>query len=105
MMAKPRSRLTTFFDANFREMITPQIISLIYILAIVGSVAFVIVQIVAGFGRSNGTGVVMLLMSPLILAFGLLGIRICMELLIVVFRVERHLRELSRIAQQQPHTD
>ena len=105
MLAQSRSRLATLFDTRFADLVTPQIVALMYILAIVGDIMFVTMHVVVGFSQSTGAGVLMLLLSPLVFAIGLLAIRIGLELIIVVFRVERHLSELSRIARQQPHTD
>ena len=104
-MANIRTRAAKLFDTGFQELITPEVIKLVYILAIAAYAVFVVVLVVAGFVESVGGGVLMLLLSPLLVALGFLAIRVCLEVLIVFFRLERHLRELSRIGQQQPHSE
>jgi len=104
-MAKIRNRAAKLLDTGFQELITPDLIKVAYVLGVVACIVLVVAQIVGGFAESVGGGVLMLLLSPLIFALGLLAIRVSLEVLIVFFRLERHLRELSRIAQQQPHNE
>jgi hypothetical protein len=104
-MAKIRDRAAKLFDTGFQELITPDLIKVAYVLGIAAYVVFVVVLVVGGFGESIGAGVLMLVLSPLIFALGFLAIRVCLEVLIVFFRLEGHLRELSRIAQKQPHSE
>jgi len=102
-MAHIRNRAAKLLDTGFQELIAPELIKVVYILGVVAYAVFVVVLVVGAFEESIGAGVLMLLLSPLHFALGFLAIRVCLEVLIVLFRMERHLGELSRIAQQQPH--
>ena len=104
-MAQIRKHATKLLDTGFHDLITPDLIKVVYILGVVAYAVFVIVLVVGGFEESMGAGILMLVLSPLHFGLGFLTIRVCLEVLIVLFRMERHLRELSRIAQQQPHNE
>ena len=82
--------LSGLFDLKFDKLITPRVISIIYVIAIILVGLVAIAMIIAGFTESVGQGLVLLILSPLVFLLYVLIVRIWLELVIVVFRIERN---------------
>lgn len=77
---------------SFRKMITPIIIQIIFWLGVLIAIIFGIVSIVYGVIRSD---VATLLYGLLVLILGPLVVRIYCEILILFFRINETLTEIS----------
>jgi hypothetical protein len=101
-MEPPPGVFATLFDFSFNEFVTTRLIKFLYalgmIVAAVGSLGFV----VRGFASSIGTGFVCLLVSPMAFLLYVLLIRIWLEVLIVIFRIAEHLREIENQGRKTP---
>ena len=93
-MESKKSFLAGLFDLSFSEFVTIKVIKVIYFLLIVLSAIYAIVFIGAGFGQSGGAGFVALILSPLVFLLAVLYFRICMELVIVIFRIGENTTKL-----------
>ena len=82
--------LSGLFDLKFDKLITPRVISIIYVIAIILAGLVAIAMIVSGFAQSAGQGLVLLILSPLVFLLYVLAARIYLELVIVIFRIERN---------------
>lgn len=78
--------LTSLSDLSFKDLITPRIIKLLYVLGSFVSLFFVIIQVADAFHASDGRGVWALFFSPILLLFYLLMIRVFLETITVAFR-------------------
>ena len=77
---------------SFRKMITPIIIQILFWLGVIIAVIFGIVSIVYGVIRSDVTT---LLYGLLVLILGPVAVRIYCEILILFFRINETLTEIS----------
>ena len=85
---KKGSYLQALFDFSFNHFFTPKIIKLLYGLSIFSAGLIAILFIIFGFSTSTGFGIFALLVgAPLIFLLAAIYSRICLELMIAVFRI------------------
>jgi hypothetical protein len=88
--------LGSMFDWSFTCFITPKIIRLVYLLAIVGLAIVSVVMIVKAFGVSQGQGVVTLIVfAPLYFVIMVILTRIWLELIMIIFRIGEDVAKLA----------
>ena len=87
---------------TFKKMITPTMIQIIFWIGIIVCVIGGIVGIVVGAVRNTATGV---LYGLVVLIVGPLAVRIYCELLILVFRINDTLTEISNKMDRQQSDD
>lgn len=71
--------MNSFFDFSFTKFITPKIIGIIYFIAFVVAGLVSLGVIASSFGQGFGTGIVALLLTPLVAILYLLAIRMGLE--------------------------
>jgi len=87
-LLKKGSFLQALFDFSFNHFFTPKIIKLLYGLSIFSAGLIAILFIIFGFSTSTGFGIFALLVgAPLIFLLAAIYSRICLELMIAVFRI------------------
>jgi len=79
---------------NFRKMITPTIIKVLFWIGVAACVIGALVMMVGSFGRYGG-GAGQFLGGLLFLVLGPIGVRIYCELLILLFRMNDTLIEIK----------
>lgn len=79
---------------TFRKMITPSIIQIVFWIGVALCVIGGIISIIGGATTKYGGGAAVLY-GILLLFLGPLGIRICCEFIIVVFRINDTLTEIK----------
>lgn len=91
-MEYKRGLIECLFDTSFTEFITTRFIKFLFvlglILAAIGSLTFV----VGGFQSSVGSGILCLIIAPFLFVLYAIMIRIWLELIIVIFRIEENTR-------------
>ena len=91
--ASSKGFFASLFDVSFDSFVTPTIIKIVYILAMVGVGFFTLVLALEGFRFLGVYGFfVLLIICPLYFFFSLLLTRIYMELIMVVFRLANDVR-------------
>lgn len=83
------------FEFSFSEFLTPKIIKVLYGIGLALAAIGALVFIVAGFHRGVGTGIIFLIISPLVFLLYALGVRIYLEILIVMFRIAGWVEEIA----------
>ena len=78
---------------KFDNMITPKIITLVYWLLLLGVVCGGLASMFGGFG---GFSIGRFFLGLVYIVFGVLGVRIWCELLIVLFKMNEALQEIRR---------
>ena len=84
------------FDLSFTSFITTKIIKVLYIIAIILGGIYALVLIGAGFTAGTMAGLGALIVSPLVFLLFVIGARIYMELVIVIFRGAESLGEIAK---------
>ncbi|HUC58785.1 MAG TPA: DUF4282 domain-containing protein [Streptosporangiaceae bacterium] len=83
----------SLFDTSFESFVTPTIIKIVYILAMIGVGFGTLVLAIEGFVALHIYGIfVLLIICPLYFFFSLLLTRIYMELIMVIFRLSNDVR-------------
>lgn len=80
------------FDTSFTEFVIPKIIRVLYIIGIAISAIAVLLMIAAGFGNGAGHGILALILSPIAFLLLVIGYRIYLEVVIVLFRIAENTR-------------
>jgi hypothetical protein len=75
------------FDVSFTTFVTPTIVRIVYVLAIVWAAVVYVLVVVGGFATSVGTGLVVLVFGPVAAVIWLAIVRICLELGVSVVRM------------------
>ncbi len=92
--------LAGLFDMSFSEFVTIRLIKVLYIIGIIGAVFAGLLFIVGGFSNGAGTGILFLLLSPILVGIYILMVRIWLELIIVVFRIAENTSQLVKIKKE-----
>lgn len=83
---------SSLFDLSFKTFITSKLISFLFGAGVIGGGIFGVVTIIGSFTRSVGTGMLMLIVTPLIYIAGIIVLRIWLELVMVIFKIEENTR-------------
>jgi len=87
------------FDLSFSEFITTRIIKVLFVLAIVLSGCGALGILFSGLARGVGTGVLSLVLAPVAFILYVLGARIWLEIIIVLFRIAENTGKLVELGQ------
>ena len=82
--------LTALLDLSFASFITLKLIRILYMLGMFVGALAALAAIVAAFNVHSGLGVIALFLSPLIFLFVLVAVRVSLELIAIVFRIEEN---------------
>jgi len=91
--------LGSLFDLSFTEFITTRVIKVLFILAIIFSAIEAVLMIVWGFGGGALTGILLLIISPIVFLVFVILARVWLELVIVIFRIAEN---TGRLAERGP---
>ncbi len=80
------------FDFSFQAFITSKLISFIFGFGVIAGGIFGIITIIGSFTRSAGSGLLMLIVTPLMYLAGVTVLRIWLELVMVIFKIEENTR-------------
>jgi len=94
-----KSFFEVLFDLSFKEFVTTRLIKLIFVIGIVFSALSALMMIVGGFRMSFGSGLIRLILSPVVFGLMVLGVRVWCEMIIAVFRIAEN---TGRLADAQP---
>ncbi len=84
------------FDCSFQHFITPRVIRIVYILAIIGLAIISIAMVVKGFEFSETRGVLTLvIVAPLYFIITVIITRIWLELILIIFRIGEDVAKLA----------
>lgn len=95
MDIKNAGLIESLFDFTFHNFITPKIVAILYVLFIALGALWTLLLIVAAFTQSVVGGVIVLVVSPIILALVVVIARVYMELLVIAFRGVEYLRKIA----------
>ena len=87
--------LRALFDFSFSQFVTAQLVRLLYAIGVLVAAVFAIGAVLRGFGEGVGTGIVALIVAPLIFLVVVIIARVWLELIIVVFRIAEYLRDMA----------
>lgn len=91
-----RGFFESLMDTRFDSLITPKLISFLYVVSMVVLAIGVLVVVVAGFAAKPGSGVIALILAPLGALIYLIVIRLWLELIVVTFKIRDATEETAR---------
>ena len=80
------------FDISMTSFVTPSIIKLLFVLAIIGVTIGSAVMLITGLATFGDGGGLLVLLAPILWLLGIIYWRVLLELVIVLFRIERNTR-------------
>jgi len=91
-----KSFFSSLFDFSFQSFITPTIIKILFVIGIILAAIFTIIGIVFAFIAGIAPGVLMLIIiSPIVFILYVLAVRIYLEILIILFRIQNDIAKLA----------
>jgi hypothetical protein len=90
-----KSFFNSLFDFSFSSFITPKIIKVLFVIGIVLSVIYAIAIIATAFAAHIALGIVVLILSPIVFILFVLAIRVYLEILIIMFRIQNDVAEIK----------
>jgi len=106
-VARPRSDAKGFFgalfDFSFNSFVTPKIIKALYVLYTIWMVVWAVIFLRLGFKYGGGWGgiTVLVVVDPIFLLLSLGGLRVVLELFMVVHRMHDELRAIRARADER----
>jgi hypothetical protein len=97
--------LATLFDFSFSEFVTTRVIRFVFGLGVVFSGIGALALLVGGFSNGFGSGLLMLILSPLAFLLYVLGVRIWCEIIIVMFRIAENTSRMVDQKQEKSVTE
>lgn len=82
-----RGFFEALMDTRFENLITPKLVSFVYIVGMIVLAIGTVIAVIAGFADSAGTGVLFLIIAPLIALLYLIVLRLWLELIVVAFKI------------------
>lgn len=94
-MAEKPGFFGSLFDFSFTEFVTTKVIKLLYALAIFLSGLTALYLVISGFRGGAAAGVLAVLIAPLVFLFYVIAVRVWLEVIIVLFRIADHTRDIA----------
>jgi hypothetical protein len=84
----------SLFDISFSSLITTKIIKVLYVLILIGIALFTVVVVISALATDPGTGVLALIVAPLIGLLYAIMARVWLEVIIVLFKISDNTSQL-----------
>jgi hypothetical protein len=80
------------FDTSFSTFVTPSIVKVLFILGVVVISIVSLFMLIGGLGTIDDGGLVIALIAPLYWLLGVIWVRVLIEVVMVLFRIEANTR-------------
>jgi hypothetical protein len=77
----------SLMDTRFDSLITPKLIRFLYIVSMIALALGTLVVVIAAFADSAGSGVLALILAPIVALIYLIVVRLWLELIVVTFKI------------------
>ena len=91
-----KSFIASLFDFSFSSYVTPKFIKFLFILGVILAAIATVIILIMGFMSHIGIGVVLLVFSPIIYFLWVLSVRIYLETIMVMFRLQSDVSEILK---------
>ena len=92
------------FDLSFKEFVTPKIITIIFILEIIIGGLTGLGILIKGLSSGGGIAFASLILAPIVFFLYVLGSRIFLEVIIVLFRIAENTTRLVELKQENKNS-
>lgn len=100
-MSNNNRPVCSLFDLSFAEFITPRVIKVIYVIAIILAGLGTILLVLNGFRIGIGRGILHLVLAPIVFLLYVLAARVWCEIILVVFRIAGNTDKLVQLVEQK----
>ena len=90
-----RGFLESLMDTRFDSLITPKLIRFLYVVSMVVLAIGTLITVVAAFADKASTGIIVLILAPLIALIYLIVVRLWLELIVVTFKIRDAAEQIS----------
>ena len=90
-----RGFFNALMDTRFNSLITPSLVRVVYVIAMVLIVLGMLALVISGFADSAGSGVALLIIAPILGLFYLVVTRLWLELVVVLFKIRDAAEEVA----------
>jgi len=104
VLAMQKGFFGSLFDFSFSDFITPKIISILFIIGVIGAGIGALVFIIGGFASDILMGVLFLILSPLYFLLMVIIIRVYLEIIIILFKIYENIKNLGEVKESTPDT-
>jgi len=91
----------SLFDFSFSEFITPRIIKLLFVLAIIIAAIFALFMLVAGIAGGGAEAFLAIIGAPLLFLLYVIMARVWLEVIMVMFRIADNTDKLAERGDNQ----
>jgi len=90
-------------EKAFEKFITPKLVKFLFIISIILCALVSLSMFLSGLGmlRYSGVGILWILLSPLVFLVGVIYVRVLLETVIIFFKMERHLSQITRVKEER----
>ena len=97
-----RGFFAALMDSRFDNLITPRLVSFLYVVSIIILALAAIAVVIAGFVENAGTGVLLLIIAPIVALIYLIVVRLYLELIVVAFKIRDAAEEIATNTRRSP---
>jgi uncharacterized membrane protein len=91
----PGGFFNALMDTRFNTLITPSLVRFVYVIAMILIALGMLALVVVGFAEGAGSGIVLLIIAPLLGLFYLIVTRLWLELVVVLFKIRDAAEEIA----------
>jgi len=91
----PKGFLASLFDFSMKEIITPKIIRLLFIVSVVILGLYSLIML-AVFATRGGAAIMAVVIIPVLFLLGVIIIRVYLELIVVIFNIYEEIKSVNR---------
>ncbi|MGQ9546115.1 MAG: DUF4282 domain-containing protein [Dehalococcoidia bacterium] len=100
-MEKPKGFMAMLFDFKFKDFVTPRVISVFYVILVVLAGIGAIALIAFMFAVHVAAGIIaLLILGPLYFFVSVLGYRVMLEVVMVIFRIRQDLADMRGVVRR-----
>jgi uncharacterized protein DUF4282 len=77
----------SLMDTRFDSLITPKLIRFLYVVSMIVLAIGTVVFVIAAFADTASSGILMLILAPLVALIYLIVVRLWLELIVVTFKI------------------
>ena len=104
-MAQQPGFFAALFDFSFTEFITTRVVKVLYALAVFFCGILALGWILGAFAKDAAAGLLAIILAPLAFLLYVLAARVWLEVILILFRIAEHTKEIVATVRKQPEAE
>jgi len=96
MIDNPKGFFTALIDISFTSFITTKLVKLIYIVSLILIGLGAIAMLISFFTCGIGSGILGLIVTPIVVLLEVMAVRVWLEIIMVVFRIAEDVNQIAK---------